>query len=148
MIRKFGRDIFYIRYVDDFVFLSKDKEDLTKIKRLVLIFLENKLKLSVSPKKLVLNRIDCGISFLGYNILSNKLKVKNATIRRFKRKIREYPNDKKLNSLMSFKGHCDLANSNLIKSLVSSTLNLSNNEKYKNKKLLLCQNGILMLPQV
>jgi hypothetical protein len=130
------KDIFYIRYVDDFVFLAKDKQDLILIKKFTLEFLEDKLKLSVSPRKLILNKIECGIPFLGYNIFRHKLKIRNDTIRRFKRRIREYSIEKKLNSLISFKGHCDLANKKLISSLSTSTLNLSSNKKFKYKKFL------------
>lgn len=79
--RKQNRNIFYIRYVDDFVFLAEEKQDLIFIRDEVLKFLNSNLKLSVSPKKLILNKTECGIPFLGYNILSNKLKIRNDTIR-------------------------------------------------------------------
>jgi hypothetical protein len=90
MLREQNRNIFYIRYVDDFVFLSKEKQDLIFIRNTILKFLNTNLKLSVSPKKLILNKIDCGIPFLGYNIFPNKLKIRNDTIRRFKKRIKNY----------------------------------------------------------
>ena len=128
-----NKDLFYVRYVDDFVFLTKEKEDLINIKNEILEFLKEKLKLSVSPKKLILNKISCSIPFLGYNILPNRLKIRNDTIKRFKKKIKNYSIEKKINSLISFKGHCDLSNRFLIKSLTKNLLleDMHNNYKYK-----------------
>jgi RNA-directed DNA polymerase len=135
--RKENKDIFYIRYVDDFVFLGENKEDLLEIQKQVLNFLQNKLKLLVSPKKLILNRINCGIPFLGYVIWKNKIKIRNDTIRKFKTKVKDYSIEKKVNSLISFKGHCDLANQNLIYSISNSVLDnsLINEKTNKNQFL-------------
>jgi len=154
--------LFYIRYVDDFVFLTKEKEDLILIRSLALNFLDKKLKLQVPHRKQDLNKIETRINFLGYiiyfaknkfcsrildknccniiyfakNKFYSKLKIKNATIRRFKKITKYKEKEDSIHSLMSFKGHCDLTNSNLIESLVTSILDLSSNEKYKYKKLL------------
>jgi hypothetical protein len=132
-IRKNCRNIFYVRYVDDFVFLGKNKEELSYIRESVLAFLKSELKLSVSSKKLILNKIDCGIPFLGYVIFQNKLKIRNDTIKRFKKRIKNYPYCKKIDSLLSFKGHCDLANEKLIFALSKVVLpqSITNINKYK-----------------
>jgi retron-type reverse transcriptase len=153
LIRKFNRNIFYIRYVDDFILLAKYKQDLVLLKKYILEFLAEKPKLSVSPRKLVLNKVECGIPFLGYNILTSKktkivsridgsnccykvfrhkLKIRNDTIRRFKKRIKKYSDEKKINSLISFKGHCDLANKKLIFSISSHVLT----SKYISPKLI------------
>jgi hypothetical protein len=135
MMREENKDMFYIRYVDDFVFLAQNKEDLKTIKNIVLEFLKTNLKLSVSPKKLILNRIESWIPFLGYNILPNKLKIRNDTIRRFKKRIKNYEVDRKINSLISFKGHCDLANPLLISQLSKMILPKNINNVYKCQRL-------------
>ena len=132
--RKESRDIFYIRYVDDFVFLAKEKEVLIEIRNEILDFLKTNLKLSVSPKKLILNKTECGIPFLGYNILPNKLKIRNDTLRRFKKRIKNYEIEKQINSLISFKGHCDLANPKLIFQLSKLILLNNTNNIYKYSK--------------
>lgn len=121
--RKEQKDIFYIRYVDDFIFLAEEKQDLIEIRNEILDFLKIKLRLTVSPKKLVLNNVSCGIPFLGYIIWNNKLKIKNDTIRRFKRRIRFYSFEKKLESLISFKGHCELTKTKLISELLVKDIN-------------------------
>ena len=118
--RSLNRDLFYIRYVDDFVFLGKTLEDLKFVRDLVLSFLNIKLDLKVSHRKQILNKVKFGISFLGYIIFRNRLKVKNDTLRRFKKKVKKCDDNKKLNSLISFKGYCDISNKNLIFSLVRS----------------------------
>ena len=105
------------------IFLTNEKEDLLIIRDLVLKFLDEKLKLTVHPRKMILNKIKCGMNFLGYIILtSKKIKVKNNSIKRFNKKIKKYEEEKKFHSLMSFKGHADLADINLINSLAKKNL--------------------------
>ncbi len=122
IFRKQNKDLFYVRYVDDFIFLTKDKQDLIFIKNLVLNFLNEKLKLIVHPRKMILNKINCRIPFLGYVIFRNKLKIRNDTIRRFNKRIKNYENKRKLNSIISFKGHSDLADINLINAIAKKNL--------------------------
>ena len=144
MIRNQNKDIFYIRHVDDFIFLAKAKEDLKIIKSLILEFINLNLKLVISPKKLILNKIDSWIPFLGYNILSNKLKIRNDTIRRFKKRIKNYSIEKQINSLISFKGHCDLANQKLISSILNNIF-INKNINLKLNKLILSKNEYFKL---
>ena len=124
MLRRRGEDLFYIRYVDDFILLGSSKKSLLEVQEMVLQFLEERLELRVHPSKRVLNSIKSGIPFLGYVIYNNRLKVRNDTLRRFKRKVKRYADDeeKKFHSLMSFKGHICITNTKLLSSLESSLL--------------------------
>jgi retron-type reverse transcriptase len=56
----------YIRYADDFVFLSQDKDYLERLLPEVENFLENKLKLEIHPKKVSITTIGSGVDFLGW----------------------------------------------------------------------------------
>lgn len=56
----------YIRYSDDFVILSQDKDKLVKFIPIIQNFLESKLKFSLHPKKVSIKTIASGIDFLGW----------------------------------------------------------------------------------
>ena len=59
---------YYVRYVDDFVILSKDAHFLYKIKNQVNKFLNLHLNLFLNYKKCYLNKIENGLSFCGQTI--------------------------------------------------------------------------------
>jgi len=57
---------YYIRYADDFVFLSHNKYFLKELIVLIDKFLYEELKLKLHPNKVFLKNISSGIDFLGY----------------------------------------------------------------------------------
>jgi len=56
----------YIRYADDFVFLSTDKSYLQEITQHIALFLSDKLKLSLHPNKVFIKSYLSGVDFLGW----------------------------------------------------------------------------------
>lgn len=73
---------YYIRYADDFVVFSKDKEYLENIILIMRKFLEKELKLELHPDKVFIKTLASGLDFLGminfpeYKILRTKTKRK------------------------------------------------------------------------
>jgi len=57
---------YYIRYADDFVFLSGDKEYLENLISTIAIFLKEKLRLNLHPNKVFIKTIYSGLDFLGW----------------------------------------------------------------------------------
>ena len=57
---------YYIRYADDFVILSSDKNALLENVRYIVHFLNEKLKLSLHPDKVFIKTFASGIDFLGW----------------------------------------------------------------------------------
>src|SRR3989344_1414599 len=57
---------YYIRYADDFVILSDDKQELINQLSIIQTYLETKLKLTLHPNKIFLNTFASGIDFLGW----------------------------------------------------------------------------------
>lgn len=57
---------YYIRYADDFVFLSDSKTKLEKYLLSTDEFLKNELKLELHPNKIFIKTIASGIDFLGW----------------------------------------------------------------------------------
>lgn len=80
--------IYYIRYMDDILILSYDKDQLRQWYILIETFLNEELKLSLNQKS-TLNKCSQGITFIGYRIWSTHILVKHQTARRFIRKFKK-----------------------------------------------------------
>jgi RNA-directed DNA polymerase len=78
----------YIRYADDFVFLSTDKSELFEILPKVQEFLQTKLKLTLHPKKVSTATIASGVDFLGWVHFPNHRVLRTTTKRRMFRRIK------------------------------------------------------------
>ena len=78
---------YYVRYVDDFVILGKDTKTLMGYKKEIEIFLKQKLKLSLHPKKTIIQHKSKGINFLGYIVKERYLLVRKRTVRSFKKRL-------------------------------------------------------------
>lgn len=77
----------YLRYVDDFIILDKNKDNFKLLIPEIKIFLETKLDLQLHPSKIYLQDTRKGIDFLGYFVRSNYTLVRQKVVRRFKSKI-------------------------------------------------------------
>jgi RNA-directed DNA polymerase len=109
---------YYIRYCDDFVFFSENKEWLEDIIFPIKIFLQENLKLKLHPKKVFIKTMASGVDFLGMVNFSDHRVLRTTTERRMLRKIKEKKlllrenliSDEKFNqSLQSYLGiltHC------------------------------------------
>ena len=117
-------DVKYIRYMDDGVLLSNDKEYLEecfiKVKELM-----SKYKLRLNNKTAILNVSKNGLDFLGFRfyIINNKvvMKLRTNIKRRFKRKLKKvrqhkYSDEKCVSIISSYRGHLKWGNCyNLLK---------------------------------
>lgn len=63
--------LFYVRYGDDFVFLSHERDDLVNIREKVLQFIHVVLRLDINHKHDFISDVKCGVKFLGVQIFSN-----------------------------------------------------------------------------
>jgi RNA-directed DNA polymerase len=57
---------YYIRYADDFVIFSEDKDWLLELTPKIADFLHNNLKLSLHPNKVYIKTVSSGVDFLGW----------------------------------------------------------------------------------
>ena len=79
----------YVRYADDFVIFSKDKDYLLELTPKIAIFLEKELKLLLHPDKIHLKTFSSGMDFLGWVHFSNHRVLRTSTKKRMFRKIIE-----------------------------------------------------------
>ena len=117
---------YYIRYMDDGVILSNDKEYLKRCLREIEKMVE-KYKLRLNRKTKIINVSKEGLDFLGFRFcIYNKviLKVRRDTKKRFKRKMKlskngKFSDEQSLQIFNSYKGHLKWGNCfNLIKRIL------------------------------
>ena len=80
---------YYIRYSDDFIILSNNKNYLEEIIPRINNFLEKELKLKLHSDKLIIERYHQGIDFLGYTNFSSCRLLRIKTKKRMFKKIEE-----------------------------------------------------------
>lgn len=103
---------YYLRYADDFIFLSWDKDTLQRTIVPIGDFLKDKLRLDLHPNKIIIRRLDNGIDFLGYIVLPHYILPRTKTKKRIFRKLKEKIGLGNFNqSLQSYLGYLRHANS-------------------------------------
>lgn len=82
---------YYIRYADDFVLLSHDRDWLKRQIPIIRDFLRDKLKLTLHPQKLYLKTLASGVDFLGWVHFPDHRVLRTTTKRRMIRKMSDSP---------------------------------------------------------
>ena len=90
----------YVRYMDDFILLSKSKSELQDALRLITTEVE-KLNLKINHKSKI-SRIKEGIDFVGYRTWYNRRIIRKRSLFNIKRKLKQ---DANLNRVASFLSH-------------------------------------------
>lgn len=105
---------YYVRYMDDFIILSPDKEQLRHWLADIERFLRDELKLELNPKTTILAAKN-GIDFVGYKHRATHRKVRPDSVKRIKGTIKQYESgkitkeqlQKKIQSWTGHAGHAD-----------------------------------------
>lgn len=93
---------YYIRYADDFIFISENKEYLENIISEVEKFLESKLKLQLHPNKVLIKTLYSGVDFLGWvNFFDHRI-IRGKTRERMFRRITNNFDKETLNSYLGY----------------------------------------------
>jgi RNA-directed DNA polymerase len=111
---------YYIRYADDFIFLSQDKSWLENILVKTEYFLWNNLKLQMHPDKISIETIASGIDFLGWVHFPDHRVIRTVTKRRMFRtiQIKEGNND----TVQSYLGLLNHGNGKILSNWVVSLI--------------------------
>lgn len=80
---------YYIRYMDDFIILSEDPEELRELLIKIDTFLRDRLRLSLNPKTTILAAKN-GVDFVGYRHFPSFVIVRKEATRRIKKLIRAF----------------------------------------------------------
>jgi hypothetical protein len=96
---------YYIRYADDFLFLSKNEDRLVRLIPQIKEFLEQQLKLSLHPNKVILKTFASGVDFLGWTHFPKYRVMRTITKRRMFKRVREHTRPQTLQSYLGLLGH-------------------------------------------
>jgi len=84
---------YYIRYVDDFVILSKSVGVLSNYKTEIEMFLEQKLNLILHPDKSRILKLKNGVGFLGMRLYPHHKRIIKKNLKRFDRRLSDFRQD-------------------------------------------------------
>lgn len=98
---------YYIRYADDFVFFSNNKQELQNVLSQVQTFLENNLNLTLHPNKIHLKTLFTGVDFLGWVHFPKYRVLRTVTKRRMFKNIKDNPNKQTIQSYIGLLSHGD-----------------------------------------
>jgi hypothetical protein len=96
---------YYMRYADDFVVLSTEREHLEGLIPGMRRFLSDELSLTLHPNKVSIATIASGVDFLGWVHFPDHRVLRASTKRRMLRRIQEYPADKTIQSYLGLLQH-------------------------------------------
>jgi RNA-directed DNA polymerase len=96
---------YYVRYADDFVALSHDRNHLLEILLCMEAFLRDRLLLALHPDKVSIETLASGIDFLGWVHFSDHRVLRTSTKRRMFRTLAENPKPERLSSYMGMLTH-------------------------------------------
>ena len=109
---------YYIRYADDFMILSDDKQSLVNMLPKIKDFLENELNLCLHPKKVVISTVASGVDFLGWVLFPDHRVVRTITKQRMFRDIKR--RNGKSETIQSYLGLVSHGNAKKLKSEIES----------------------------
>jgi retron-type reverse transcriptase len=96
---------YYIRYADDFVIFSRNRQRLEEKIPQIKFFLENKLKLKLHPNKISIKTLNSGEDFLGWVHFSDHRILRTSTKKRVLKKIKIHPTPESFNSYLGLLKH-------------------------------------------
>lgn len=96
---------YYVRYCDDFVIVSENRNDLKKLVPIISEFLETRLKLSLNPKKVSIKTFSSGVDFLGWVNFPHHRVLRTATKRRMKRRLNTNSSAETISSYLGLLSH-------------------------------------------
>ncbi|MBI4095049.1 MAG: group II intron reverse transcriptase domain-containing protein [Candidatus Liptonbacteria bacterium] len=96
---------YYLRYADDFIFLSKDRVWLEQNTLLIREFLREKLQLTLHPDKVFIKTLASGVDFLGWVHFPDHRVLRTSTRRRMMKKIMASHTPETFNSYFGLLAH-------------------------------------------
>lgn len=96
---------YYIRYADDFVIFSRDKQWLESLLPKMYKFLEGRLVLTIHPNKVFLRTLNSGIDFLGWVHFFDHRILRTSTKKRMLRNLNDDRNEQRIQSYRGLLTH-------------------------------------------
>lgn len=84
-----GHGLRFVRYADDFVVLCRSNTEAQEALTLIELYLTNCLGLTLSPEKTHVTSFKRGFAFLGFDISSRSVVMREKSVEKFKNKVRK-----------------------------------------------------------
>ncbi len=104
-VKHWLRAQYYIRYADDFIIMSADRNIVEAYVPLMRSFLEHRLRLQLHPKKLFIKTLASGVDFLGWIHFPHHRVLRTTTKKRMMRRLIEHPSEASINSYVGLLRH-------------------------------------------
>ena len=109
---------YYVRYADDFVFVSHEKQWLESLVPRIAEFLQSRLALSLHPDKVFVKTAAAGVDFLGWVHFPDHRVLRTTAKRKMLREVRM--KKEKPETVQSYLGLLRHGNTNMLKRIVGS----------------------------
>ncbi|MFC1721445.1 reverse transcriptase domain-containing protein [Patescibacteria group bacterium] len=96
---------YYVRYADDFVILGDNEPELKRLVFPIYLFLKERLRLDLHPKKVFIRTLASGVDFLGWVHFPDHRVLRQTTKRRALAKIKSNPVNEALQSYLGLAKH-------------------------------------------
>lgn len=96
---------YYVRYADDFVFLSAQKDKLEGLLDSLKLFLQENLLLEMHPNKIFLKTLSSGADFLGWVHFPDHRVIRTKTKRRMNKRLRSEASEQSVHSYLGLLSH-------------------------------------------
>lgn len=96
----------YLRYCDDFVIVGRDKDELAALVPIMAAFLQDQLKLTLHPNKIILRSARQGMDFLGYIARPHHRVLRTKTKRRIIGRVSRGVSEASWQSYLGVLSHC------------------------------------------
>ncbi|MDD5222160.1 MAG: hypothetical protein PHY10_03225, partial [Patescibacteria group bacterium] len=96
---------YYLRYADDFVLLSEDKNWLEGQIPHLKTFLSERLRLTMHPRKIFLKTLASGVDFLGWVNFFHHRVVRTSTKKKLTKRIKANPTKETIASYLGLLSH-------------------------------------------
>ena len=110
---------YYIRYADDSVLMSRDKQELENMLTQISFFLKDNLLLDLHPNKVSITTLASGVDFLGWVHFSHHRVLRTVTKKRMFKNLKSNPKSETIQSYLGMLGH---GNAYKIQKNVKSTI--------------------------
>lgn len=89
-VRHKTKSLSYVRYMDDFICFTESRAEAVKIKKEILKFVNTFLKLDIDNRKVKIQKVKYGITFLGHKIEPKKCFLSRTKTKKLRRNIKKY----------------------------------------------------------
>lgn len=125
---------YYVRYVDDFILLHKNKAQLEEWQDKIGLFLEKELKIKLHSDKTGIMPIKTGVQLVGFRVFPTHKLLKKSNLRRLKIRIRRFKETKNIKhkhlqaSISGWEGYAKMANTFNLREEIRKELETLNTE--------------------